>query len=192
MCTFISQSEHKVLTKKSNMKNILFIALSLFICTGLSAQTFPEVEAENLNGKTIHLPEDLQPKPRIVGIAFSQKAQDAMASWFPAVYTHFIDKTGPSSVVYDVEAYMLVVFTGAKKAASKKATKMIKDATQKEFYNRVLLHKGSFDPFRESLQISDKDEFYLFVVSPFGDIMGYVKGRHTNAKFDKLDSFLLQ
>ncbi len=154
------------------------------------AQMFPEIEAESLTGKTLQLPADFKPNPRLVGIAFSQKAQDAMASWFPHVYTHFIDDTGPSSVIYDVEAYMLVVFTGAKKAAAKKASKMIKDATQKEFYNRVLLHKGSFDPFKEQLQVSEKDEFYLFVVSPFGDVMGYVKGRYTNAKFDAIDRYL--
>lgn len=167
-----------------------FIAVFSMMYSTSQAQMFPAIEAESLTGKTLNLPGDFKPKPRLVGIAFSQKAQDAMASWFPHVYTHFIDDSGPSSVIYDVEAYMLVVFTGAKKAAAKKASKMIKDATQKEFYNRVLLHKGSFDPFKEDLKVSDKNEFYLFVVSPFGDVMGYVKGRYTNAKFDTIDRYL--
>lgn len=175
------------------MKSLLITSWTIavvLISHTARAQMFPELEAESLNGKTLELPADFKPKPRLVGIAFSQKAQDAMASWFPHVYTHFIDDTGPSSLIYDVEAYMLVVFTGAKRAASKKASKMIKDATQKEFYNRVLLHNGKFEPFREQLQVSDKDEFYLFVISPFGDVMGFVKGRYTNAKFDRIDAFL--
>lgn len=172
------------------MNRILIVSASLLFATSVYSQSFPAIEAEDLNGKSYQVPAGFNEKPLILGLAFSKDAQKAMRTWITPVYRQFMDDSGLSSMIYDVDTYMLIAFTGAKRAAAKRASKMIKESTEEGFYSQVLLHKGSFKPFRENLKISDKDSFYLFVLSAQGDVMYYVTGRYTEKKFDKIDMVL--
>jgi hypothetical protein len=123
------------------------------------------------------LPSDLPEKSTVLGIAFSQKAQEDMATWIEPVYRQFIDKSGLGAMIYDVNSRMLVAFTGAKRAASRKAEKMIKKATENDFYPYVLLHKGSFRDFKDAIDIKNKDEFYILILDPNGKVIFKTTGR---------------
>jgi hypothetical protein len=167
------------------MIRTIILALTILPLT-VFAQQFPNIQTENLNGKKVMLPSDLPEKSTVLGIAFSQKAQEDMATWIEPVYRQFIDKSGLGAMIYDVNSRMLVAFTGAKRAASRKAEKMIKKATENDFYPYVLLHKGSFRDFKDAIDIKNKDEFYILILDPNGKVIFKTTGRYTENKFDKI------
>ena len=165
------------------MKVVLVIPLIISLSIGsLSAQSIPQIETVNLNDQTIHLPTN---KLTLVGLAFSQKAQEDLVTWLEPIYKQFLDPDGTGAWVYDCNTYLLLAFTGAKKAALEKAKKEIKKATDRDFFNYVLLYEGSIDPFND-LDIDDKSTFYILVIDQNGNVLVQQKGGYSEKKLDLL------
>lgn len=158
---------------------ILFTLLIGFQCA--HAQ-WPALSFTDLSDNAVTLP---APKAAIIGLAFSKKAQDDLTSWIEPLWQQLLDPSGTGSWVYDGEAYLVIAFTGAKKAALKKVREQIREATDNDFFARVLLYEGSMTDF-ESLDIQDKNAFYVYTLSPFGDVLVREKGRYTQEKLDAL------
>jgi hypothetical protein len=128
------------------MRKAFILFTLLFVFQKANAQ-WPELSFTDLNDNAVTLP---APKAAVIGLAFSKKAQDDLTSWIEPLWQQLLDPSGTGSWVYDGEAYLVIAFTGAKKAALKKAREQIKEATDKDFYARVLLYEGSMADF-ESL-----------------------------------------
>jgi len=163
------------------MRQFFFILFALAITLQTKAQ-WPDLTATDLNGNTVTLPAK---KAVVVGLAFSQKAQDDLTTWLNPLYKQLLDPEGTGSWVYDGEAYLVIAFTGAKKAALNKARKKIQDATDKDFYSNVLLYEGSMSDFK-SLAIKDAKTFHVFTISPFGDVLEKATGAYRQTTLDKL------
>lgn len=163
------------------MKQLAIILGSLFLSINLVAQ-WPSITATDLNDNVIELPTN---KNTVIGLAFSQKAQNDLVTWLEPLYKQLLDPQGTGSWVYDGKAYLVIAFTGAKKAALNKARKQIKDATDKDFYSNVLLYEGSMNDFK-GLHIKDSKAFYLYTISSFGDVLQKAKGTYNQETLDQI------
>lgn len=168
----------------------ILLFFSLVLSDGLKAQDFPEIQSYTLNNKKVSFPIQLSDKPILVGVIFSQKAQDDLYSWLNPVYNQVLDENGMGAMIYDCHVRLLITFTGAQKAAAKRAKEELKKATDEEFYPYILLHEGEYETFESSLKISDKKEAYFYVISPEGEILASSKGHYTQKKFDDLSEYL--
>ena len=168
------------------MKSIVLSAIFCFFTLYLTAQSFPKVSTVSLEGKQVDLPHANSSKLSVVGLAFSQKAQDDLNSWLNPIYTQFIDKSGFNSMVYDVNVELLIAFTGTAKAARKKAEKKLNEATDKGFKSHVLLWSGDFDTFSDKLGLKSKKDFCLLVIDQTGKVYYQTDGRYTEKKMETL------
>tara|TARA_B100000678_G_scaffold278953_1_gene274199 strand:+ start:193 stop:705 length:513 start_codon:yes stop_codon:yes gene_type:complete len=164
------------------MKYYLISFLLLAFATNTFSQTLPPIETENLNGKTVHLPTE---KGTLIGLAFSQKAQNDLVTWLEPIYKQFLDPDGTGAWVYDCNTYLLLAFTGAKQAAAEKAKKEIKKATERDFFNYVLMYEGNIEPFK-NLDVKDKSTFYILVIDENGNVLVQQEGAYSERKLDAL------
>jgi hypothetical protein len=150
------------------------------------AKLFPNITAANLNDETISLPADHEGKFAVIGVAFSEDAQDDLYTWGPHVYNMFIDKDGLNALVYDVEVNLLLLFTGVNKAAFNKAEKLIKEGTEETYRDNILLYRGEMGDYRDDLAMKDRKVPYVFVIDKKGSIIYSTSGRYTSTKMDEI------
>lgn len=170
------------------MKNI-FLIFSFLLSISTFAQEgniFPTLSAANLNEESVNIPEDLKQKYSIVGVAFSEDAQEDLYSWGQPIYNMFLDEDGLNAMVYDVNVQLILLFTGLNKAAYNKAEKMIKDGTTEEFRDKILLYKGEMGNLREELSMEDRKTPYIFVLDKNSKIIYTTSGRYTRKKMDEI------
>ena len=137
-----------------------FIAASVF---SASAQaTFPTMECTTLQGKKIVLPkESNNGKITVLGMAFSQKAEKDLASWYQPAYSTFIEKADANAIIpmdsYDVNCYFVPVFSGVMQAAAGQAEKKMKEGIDKSLHANILLFKGKAEEIKSTLKIDKTD-----------------------------------
>src|ERR1700749_4522952 len=96
----------------------IYMLLSVFVFAQ-NGKLFPTVKGETLEGKVVSVPEDTKGKYTLIGMAYSQKSEDQLKTWFQPAFSAFIDKSKPSlfEEKYDVNLYFIPMFTGVNKAA---------------------------------------------------------------------------
>lgn len=171
------------IAKSSLIVFILFQFNTLFAQEG---NRFPMIVADNLNNKQITLPTDHNGQFAVIGVAFSEDAQDDLYTWGPPVHTLFLDKDGLNAMVYDVKVNLLLLFTGVNKAAFNKAEKMIQDGTEDTYRDHILLYKGEMGNYRDELAMKDRKVPYVFVLDKEGTIIYSTSGRYTSSKMEKI------
>jgi hypothetical protein len=173
-------------------KLIVFILLSVAACVTAFAQkgsAFPNFPAKKLSGQTFVLPDSVKGKYSIIGIAFSKKAEESLLTWYQPAYQTFIQKkkTMFASEVYNVNTYFVAVITGANKISGEDIVKKIKDNTQKELQPYVLTYIGEFASYKKTLNITESDEPYFFILDEKGVIVHITKGAYTAAKLAEVE-----
>ena len=63
------------------IKQLVLIVVFFMITPATAEVIFPDLEADDLNGRTLSLPKDLPGKPTIVLIAFKRKQQSSVDEW---------------------------------------------------------------------------------------------------------------
>ena len=175
------------------MKNIIvFILIAFASIASAFAQkgsAFPNFPTKKLNGQTFILPDSVKGKFSIIGIAFSKKAEESLLTWYQPAYQTFIQKkkTMFASEVYNVNTYFLAVITGANKISGEDIVKKIKENTQKELLPYVLTYIGEFVSYKKTLNITESDEPYFFVLDEKGVIVHITKGAYTPAKLAEIE-----
>lgn len=144
------------------------------------------MEGENLNEQKVVLPADARGKFTLLGIAYSQKAQEDLETWVEPVYYEFIDKSGFNSLVYDVNVYLVMMFTGSNKVVYEKAREKIKEGTDKEFFKHTFLYKGELESYEEKLRLPDRDTPAFYVLDKDGKIIHMTEGSYTARKLEKI------
>lgn len=170
------------------MKTIgAMIALCIGVgCFAQEGDQFPAMKAENVDGKAVSLPGALKGKFSVVGLAYSQDAENALASWYEPMYVRFVDKTGIFELVYDVNLKLVLMFTGANQAAAGKAKKKMKAQADEELLEYVLFYKGDLKTYKEALNLKDKSKPYIIVLDHNGKILHVTSGRYTESKMETL------
>jgi hypothetical protein len=132
---------------------------------------FPEIKGETLAGEQIILPENSKGKFTLIAVAYSKKAEKALKSWSQPVYDEFLNPNGFNAMVYDVNVYLVMLFTGAKKSVYSSVKAKMKAGTDQRLHQHTLLYKGAMEPYKNTLGLRDKDEPVLFVLDKTGKVI---------------------
>lgn len=180
---------------KKYLASTLLLGL-LFSTSSFAQMAFPKMECTSLDGKKIILPGDNNGKPTVLGMAFSQKAEKELSTWFQPAYTAFIEKPDPNAVIpmdsWDVNCYFVPVFSGVLQAAAGKAEKKMKEGMDKSLQQNVLLYKGKADEIKSGLKIDKQDSPWFFVVDSSGNVLYSTSGAFSEAKMEAIEKALSQ
>lgn len=168
----------------------LSILLFFFIASSVQAQVFPELAGELLSGESIELPKDCSGKYTLVGLAYSQKAEDELRTWYEPSIDKFILKRGMFDSDYDVNVYFIPMFHGVTSLSYENSFKKVKSLTDKRLYNHVIFYKGEIKSYKENLDLGDKEDPDFFLIDPNGKIIDHFSGKYKEIYFDKIINYI--
>lgn len=179
------------------MKGItLFLFVMLVGATSVSAQVigkiFPAMEAETVEDKVVKLPDHVQGKFTLLGLAYSKKSEDELNGWFQPVFEKFIQKNKGlfEGFGYDVNVYFVPMFTGVNAAATGTAKRKAMKNVDPQLLPYILFYKGELKTYKEALDFEKKDIPYFFVLDKDGKIVYATSGKYTSAKLDEVEEVL--
>ena len=174
----------------------LFFVLVVGTLVNVSAQVigniFPDMEAETVEDKVVHLPADVAGKFTLLGLAYSKKSEDELNGWFQPVFEKFIQKNKGlfESFGHDVNVYFVPMFTGVNAAATGTAKRKAIKNIDPQLLPYILFYKGDLKPYKEALDFEKKDTPYFFVLDKEGKIVFATSGNYTQAKMDDVEAIL--
>jgi hypothetical protein len=170
------------------LKTLLAIAaFTLPYTAPFTGEPFPALTGETLEGKTITIPTDTKGKKTLIGMAYSQKAEDALVTWYEPVFDKFVAKVGMFDKDYDVNLYFIPMFIGLKQAAYEPTKKKLKEDNRKDLFPYILFYKGYLEPYDSKLKMSDKDAPYFFVLDKTGTVIYSTSGAFTEKKMEEIE-----
>lgn len=180
------------------MKKVLFIlsALALLVSVGYVngqvGKTFPAMTCENIQDQKVNLPEATKGKYTILGLAYSQKAEENLLTWLQPAFTTFIEKRKQDlfSMNYDVNVYFIAMFTGANQSAYQASVKRTKQNLQDVLRPHVLFYKGDIDTYQKELSMKNKELPYIFVLDDEGNIVHFTSGAYSDEKMEAIEEVL--
>jgi hypothetical protein len=165
-------------------------ALSFTVITSPVGKTFPVLKAETLKDQVVTLPEAVKGKSSIICLAYSQKAEKDLKTWYEPSYNKFIAKTGLMDDVYDIHLYFIPMFTGANAAAAGSAKKQMEKDVQVDLHPHILVYRGDVDAYKASLGMDDKEKPYIYVLDATGKVVHMTSGAFTEEKMDEIEDKL--
>ena len=75
------------------MKNLLLIlgfTCSSLVIFGQTGDVFPEIDVLDLNNEALTIPADIKGKFSLIGVAFSEDAQQDLYTWSQPVFSEFL------------------------------------------------------------------------------------------------------
>lgn len=172
---------------------IVVFLITHLIYAQLIGQPFPDMETETVEDEIINLPKDKLDKYTLVGLAHSKKSEDDLNTWFSPVYHKFIKKEQGGMFAgfgYDVNVYFIPMFTGAKAAGQGTAKRKAAKEMDERLLPHILFYKGKLDPYKDALQLEEKDTPYFFVIDKDGNIIHATSGAYSDDKMDEIESVL--
>ncbi|MBD99505.1 MAG: hypothetical protein CMO34_06650 [Verrucomicrobia bacterium] len=170
--------------------SILFTAIIILPFSIFGQSQFPDIEVTDLNDEVIQIPNDTKGKFTLIGIAFSQDAQNDLYSWSQPVFSEFMDKNNLSSLVYDPNVYLILLFGGANQLAYKTAKEQIDQGTDESLKDNVVLYKGKMVDYRKKLGLKSRKKPYFFVLDKSGEIIFRTEGRYTRDLIEKVGDLI--
>tara|TARA_B110000503_G_C7098733_1_gene392832 strand:+ start:255 stop:788 length:534 start_codon:yes stop_codon:yes gene_type:complete len=155
-----------------------FYFSSLFIF-GQTGDMFPEIDVLDLNNEALTIPADIKGKYSLIGVAFSEDAQQDLYTWSQPVFSEFLDEKNLSSLVYDPNVHLILMFTGANQLAYNKSKQQITEGTDESLSDNIVLYKGAMENYRKALNMKDRKKPYFFVLDKQGKIIYVTSGRYT-------------
>jgi hypothetical protein len=174
---------------KKTLLSSLFIFYTFF-CFSQKGDIFPSIEVYDLNENMLTIPEDSKGKFTLVGVAFSEDAQNDLYSWSQPVFSEFMDDNNMSSLVYDPNLYLILMFTGVNQVAYKKAKDQIAEGTDENLKDNVVLYKGKMEDYRKVLKMKDRKKPYFFVLDKEGNIIYTAEGRYSRKVLEEVGSLI--
>ena len=165
---------------------ILITTIVFLIVSSIKAQQFPYLEGELLSNEKIELPKDCKTKYSLIGLGYSQKAEEELRTWYDPSIDKFILKRGMFDSEYDVNIYFIPMFHGLTKVSYDKSFKKVKQLTDERLYKHVLFYKGEIKSYKESLSLSDKEKPVFFLVDPEGNIVLRFEGKYKESYFEQV------
>jgi hypothetical protein len=172
---------------------LLLLGLSLLFMRDAGAQkgaTFPTLEGEVLSGEAIVLPGERRSKPLLVGMAYSKKAETDLKTWYNPMFNTFVLKRGIMDHLYDVDLYMIPMFTGMKQAAYETSKKKLQEDNRNDLFPHIVFYRGSISPFDKVLNMTDKAKPYFFVINSSGTVVYATNGPYTSKKQEQIENAL--
>lgn len=168
-----------------------FISIFFLLIGVLShGQVFPTLEGELLNSETIVLPQDCKGKYTLIGLAYSQKAEEELRTWYDDSIDKFILKRGMFDSEYDVNIYFIPMFHGLTKMSYNSSFKKVKQLTDEQLYEHVIFYKGEIKTYKEILDLDDKNKPAFFLLDPEGNIVKRFIGRFKESYFEMVTEII--
>nr|WKN39322.1 hypothetical protein K4G66_11535 [Tunicatimonas sp. TK19036] len=157
-------------------------------------QPFPAMEAETVDDEVVNLPADTKGRITLVGLAYSKKSEKDLTTWMDPVFNTFIkQKLNPdsgglfSSFTYDIDVYLIPMFTGVKAAAAGTAKRKAAKGIDQRLLPYILFYQGKLKPYKEALDFEKKDIPYFFLLDEAGKIVCATSGRYSEVKMNKIE-----
>jgi hypothetical protein len=163
------------------MKKIsLILALISAFAFTTADKKFPDMQVKSLSGKQVNLPADLKGKFAVIAIAYSIRAQNDLNTWYTPMMSNFY-----TSAYMPVNVYFIPM-TSALGMSEDKVEAKLKSSIDEDLYNNILIYSEDAKPFIKELNMSKKDEPYIFVVDPNGMITYSTSGAYTEQKMNTI------
>jgi len=168
---------------------LLISILLVHLVLGQTGKMFPNIKGETLEGKEVNVPNDTKGKYTLIGMAYSQKSEDELKTWFQPAYSTFIDKSKPSLFEerYDVNLYFIPMFTGINKAAIGTAKKKALEGIDSKLQQNIIFYKGELEKYKNELGLNRKDTPYFFVLDKEGKIIYATEGSYSEDKMSAIE-----
>ncbi|MEQ9443638.1 MAG: hypothetical protein RIG62_31655 [Cyclobacteriaceae bacterium] len=160
-------------------------------------QPFPAMEAETVDDEVINLPADTKGRITLVGLAYSKKSEKDLTTWMDPVFNTFIkQKINPgsggifSSFTYDIDVYLIPMFTGVKAAAAGTAKRKAAKGIDQRLLPYILFYKGKLKPYKEALDFEKKDVPYFFLLDQSGKIVYAASGAYSERKMNGIQEVI--
>ncbi len=163
---------------------LIFPVLTSFSQTG---KTFPSLTGEILEGGTRSLPADYKGKLTLVGMAWSKKAEETLATWYQPVYDKFVAKLGMMDDDYDVQICLVPMYIGLKQTAYDATLKELRESNRKDLFPYILFYKGPLEPYEQALGLKDNQLPYFFLLDENGKVIYATSGLFSESKMEKLE-----
>jgi len=164
----------------------------LLSCQAPAQSVFPTLEGETTDGTTITLPLRDTQGFSVVAVALGKKAEPLLERWYAPAYNRFVAKNGLFAGSYEVELFLVPVFTGLNRSAYGPTMNRLRKEVDPEIARRVVFFKGDAGPLVDALGMKDKDIPYFFVLDPQGRIIGRASGDFSVDRLDALEAPMLQ
>lgn len=164
----------------------LLILFFILLGSSLHAQLFPELNGELLTEESISLPKECKGKFTLIGMAYNQKAEEELRTWYEPSIDKFILKRGMFDSEYDVNIYFIPMFHGVTSLSYENSFKRVKELTDKRLYGHVVFYKGDIKIYKEELELGDKEKPDFFLLDANGKILKHFIGKFKEAYFDEI------
>ncbi len=162
------------------IKQLVLIVVFFMITPATAEVIFPDLEADDLNGRTLSLPKDLPGQPTIVLIAFKRKQQSSVDAWVDRL--DLLPEGGPAWIE------MPVVGRGAAIFRSFVDKGMRAGITSEVMRGRTITIYSSRRAFNNALGIRSMKDIYVALVDPNGTVHILIQGDVSEEKMKKLRS----
>ena len=158
----------------------IFVALIVvFLANAAMAERqFPLLDADDLNGRAVSLPDDLPGDPTIVFIAYKRNQQPSINAWVAGLG---LQERGGAAWVE-----LPVVGRGAALFRSFVDNGMRSGITSTAMRARTITIYSSQRAFNTALGIDGRDEIYTALVGRDGQVYVLIEGNVTEAKIAQL------
>ena len=160
------------------IKQLVLIVVFFMITPATAEVIFPDLEADDLNGRTLSLPKDLPGQPTIVLIAFKRKQQSSVDEWVDRL--DLLPEGGPAWIE------MPVVGRGAAIFRSFVDKGMRAGITSEVMRGRTITIYSSRRAFNNALGIQSMKDIYVALVDPNGTVHILIQGDVSEEKVKKL------
>lgn len=141
---------------------------------------FPQITSQSLNKTTYTLPQDLSGEYNIVIIPFLQYHQQIVNTWLP--YLEQLIEEWPQINYYELPTIQNRNFLSRRFIDSG----MRGGIRDKETKERTITLYTDLDWFTSQLEISNRDDIYIYLIDKGGNILATTTGRYDPSKFATL------
>jgi hypothetical protein len=152
-----------------------------------AGEPFPSLQGTALDGKAVSIPVG-NGKATIVGVAFSQKAENDLGLWLQPLYDTFLAKSDDVFAAgnFDGNVYLVAMLGGAASLAGKGLQAKMAKGVDAELKSHIVLCKQPAAALLKALNVSDQTKPYFVVLDAAGMIKAVASGAYTEAKMDEI------
>lgn len=146
--------------------------------------TFPTVQADNLEGKTLRFPQDFAGTHNLVFVAFERNQQREVDTWVPLAKE--LMQKHPTLRTYEFPVIGKVIGL-ARSFINNGMRRGIPDPATRATTVTIYSDKGAF---MKPLGLKNQKKIYAFIVTPKGEVLWQAEGPRTESSEKSLREFL--
>jgi hypothetical protein len=172
---------------------LLIVAIMAMLTYQIDGR-FPSIRGETVDSKMVTVPDNLNGKRAVVGIAFSLKADESLKKWAQPLFNQLLGGNFGGMMTGNMYNANLC-FVGMFKGVSKLGINDIKQKSKKNIDSKLhpyfVISEDDANSIINQLKIKEKGEPHFFVIDEKGIILNHVHGDYSESKMDEITGALL-